>query len=187
MDSPAKLANKSVIWLPEVRRAVEVAPSIEEAIRRADLIILSIPYGEIAPLIKKYAEVLRGKIIIDSSNPIAPLPEGDFKKVIGEDQSAGELIGASLPEGVHLVKALETLWAQSLSEGAFAEPRRVLFHVSNCPSVQEGMDALITDAGFAPLYLGGLEHSIRLEVFGGLHEFGALGKIVTLEEAKAVL
>lgn len=60
MDSPAKLANKSVMWLLEVRRAEEVAPSIEEAIRRADLIILSIPYGEIAPLIKKYAEALRG-------------------------------------------------------------------------------------------------------------------------------
>jgi len=41
--------------------------------------------------------------------------------------------------------------------------------------------------GGAPLYLGGLEHSIRLEVFDSLHEFGALGKTVTLEEAKAVL
>ncbi len=170
-----------------MRRAEEVASSIEEAIRRADLIILSIPYGEIAPLIKKYAEALRGKIVIDPSNPIDPLPEGGFRKVIGEDQSAGELIGASLPEGVRLVKALGTLGAQSLSEGAFAEPRKVLFYVSDCPSAQEDMDELITDAGFAPLYLGGLEHSIRLEVFGSLHEFGALGKTVTLEEAKAVL
>ena len=167
--------------------AVEVAPSIAEAIRRADLIILSIPYGGISPLIQEHAEALRGKIVIDPSNPIAPLPEGGFKKVIGEDQSAGELIGASLPEGVRLVKALGTLGAQSLSEGAFAEPRKVLFYASNCPSVQEDMDELITDAGFAPFYLGGLEHSIHLEVFGSLHEFGALGKTVTLEEAKAVL
>lgn len=92
-----------------MRRAEEVASSIEEAIRRADLIILSIPYEEIVPLIKKYAGALRGKIVIDPSNPIAPLPERGFKKVIGEDQSAGELIGASLPEGVRLVKALGTL------------------------------------------------------------------------------
>ena len=49
------------------------------------------------------------------------------------------------------------------------------------------MDELITDAGFAPLYLEGLEHSIHLEVFGSLYEFGALGETVTLEEAKAVL
>ena len=134
------------MWLLEARRAEEVAPSIEETIRRADLIILSIPYGEIAPLIKKYAEALRDKIVIDSSNPIAPLPEG-----------------------------------------AFAEPCKVLFYASDCPIVQEDMDALITDAGFIPLYLGGLEHSICLEVFGSLHGFGALGKTVTLEEAMAVL
>ena len=41
--------------------------------------------------------------------------------------------------------------------------------------------------GGAPLSLGGLEHSSSLEVFDSLHEFGALGKTVTLEEAKAVL
>lgn len=167
--------------------AVEVAPSIDTAIKQADLILLSIPYGEIAPLIQAHAEALRGKIVIDPSNAIAPLPEGGFKKVIGEEESAGELIGASLPEGIRLVKAFGTLGAQSLSEGAFAEPRKVLFYASNCPSVQEDIDALINDAGFAPLYLGGMEHSIRLEVFGSLHEFGALGKTVTLDEAKAVL
>ena len=167
--------------------AVEVAPSIDAAIKQADLILLSIPYGEIAPLIQAHAEVLRGKIVIDPSNAIAPLPEGGFKKVIGVEESAGELIGASLPEGIRLVKAFGTLGAQSLSEGAFAEPRKVLFYASNCLSVQGDIDTLITDAGFAPLYLGGLEHSIRLEVFGSLHEFGALGKTVTLDEAKAVL
>ena len=167
--------------------AVEVAPSIDAAIKQADLILLSIPYGEIAPLIQAHAEALRGKIVIDPSNAIAPLPEEGFKKVIGEEESAGELIGTSLPEGIRLVKAFGTLGAQSLSEGAFGEPRKVLFYASNCPSVQEDIDALITDAGFAPLYLGGLEHSVRLEVFGSLHEFGALGKMVTLDEAKAVL
>lgn len=87
------------------------------------------------------------KIVIDPSNPIASLPEGGFKKAIGEGQSAGELMGASLPEGVRLVKALRTLGAQSLSEGAFAGPRKVLFYASDCPSVQEDMDELITDGG----------------------------------------
>lgn len=92
-----------------------------------------------------------------------------------------------LPEEVRLVKAFGTLGAQSLQEAAYASPRKVLFYASNCPSVCVDIDALIEDAGFAPLYLGGLEHSIRLEVFGALHEFGALGKTVTLEEAKAQL
>ena len=107
-------------------------------------------------------------------------------KVIPQEQSAGELIASCLPEEVRLVKAFGTLGAQSL-QAAYASPRKVLFYASNCPSVCGDIDALIEDAGFAPLYLGGLEHSIRLEVFGALHEFGALGKTVTLEEAKAQL
>ena len=86
-----------------------------------------------------------------------------------------------------LYQAFGTLGAQSLQEAAYASPRKVLFYASNCPSICVDIDALIEDAGFAPLYLGGLEHSIRLEVFGALHEFGALGKAVTLEEAKAQL
>jgi len=30
--------------------------------------------------------------------------------------------------------------------------------------------------------VGGLDQSIRIEVFGDLHEFGALGKTITLHE-----
>jgi len=34
------------------------------------------------------------------------------------------------------------------------------------------------------LRVGGIDQSIRSEVFGNLHEFGALGKAITMEEAK---
>ena len=33
--------------------------------------------------------------------------------------------------------------------------------------------------------IGKIDQSIRIEVFGDLHEFGALGKTVSLAEAKA--
>jgi len=36
-----------------------------------------------------------------------------------------------------------------------------------------------------PFNVGGIEQSIKIEVFGDLHEFGALGKPVTLAEAKS--
>ena len=44
----------------------------------------------------------------------------------------------------------------------------------------------IRDNGFEPVCIGGLDQSIRIEVFGDLHEFGALGKTVTVTEAKRV-
>ncbi|MES2648908.1 MAG: hypothetical protein V4717_18670 [Bacteroidota bacterium] len=49
------------------------------------------------------------------------------------------------------------------------------------------MEQLIHDNGFEPVRIGGLDQSIRLEVFGDLHEFGALGKTVKLSEANEKL
>ena len=42
---------------------------------------------------------------------------------------------------------------------------------------------LIRIAGYEPVRVGGLDQSIRLEVFGDLHELGALGRVVTKSEA----
>ncbi len=50
-------------------------------------------------------------------------------------------------------------------------------------SINATIEQLILDNGFVPLRVGGLDQSIRIEVFGDLHEFGALGKVVTLAEA----
>jgi 8-hydroxy-5-deazaflavin:NADPH oxidoreductase len=42
---------------------------------------------------------------------------------------------------------------------------------------------LIRADGYEPVRVGGLDQSIRLEVFGDLHELGALGRPVTESEA----
>ena len=38
-----------------------------------------------------------------------------------------------------------------------------------------------------PVSVGGLDQSIRIEMFGDLHEYGALGRVVTKSEALAAL
>ena len=54
-------------------------------------------------------------------------------------------------------------------------------------SIDGSIEQLIRDAGFTPLRAGNLDQSIRLEVFGDLHEFGKLGKPVTKSEAEKFL
>ena len=49
------------------------------------------------------------------------------------------------------------------------------------------IEELISSSGFEPFHVGGIDQSIRIEVFGDLHEFGPLGKTVTLEEVKRQL
>jgi len=48
------------------------------------------------------------------------------------------------------------------------------------------IEDLIHDNGFEPVRIGGIDKSIRIEVFGDLHEFGALGKTATLSELNKV-
>ena len=107
-----------------------------------------------------------------------------FKKIIGEKESAGEILSSLLPKDAKLAKALGTLGAASLANAAFQQPANVLFYATDDVSINETIEELIHDNGFDPLLIGGLDQSIRIEVFGELHEFGELGKAVTLSEIK---
>lgn len=160
---------------------------IPAAFREADIIIFAIWFDAIRELFNTYATELQGKIIIDPSNPIAPDEKGGFKKTIGENQSAGEILLAMLPKGAKLAKALGTLGVASLTTGSFKKPANVLFYAIDDASIKADIEQLIYDNGFDPVSVGGIEHSIRIEVFGDLHEFGALGKTVTVSEAKGKL
>ena len=107
-----------------------------------------------------------------------------LKKVIGEKQSAGEINASALPENARLVKALGTLGVASLTNAAHQTPERaVLFYATDENEINESIEQLIADIGFDAVWVGGLNQSLRLEVFGDLHEFGALGKVVTKTEA----
>jgi 8-hydroxy-5-deazaflavin:NADPH oxidoreductase len=157
---------------------------IPAAIKEAYIIVLAIYFNPIQEFLKQYASELEGKIIVDPSNPIAPAEGGGFKKIIGENESAGQILSTQLPKGAKLAKALGTLGAATLGSAAHQTPANVLFYATDDTSINTEIEELIRDNGFEPVRLGGLDQSIRIEVFGDLHEFGALGKAVTLAEAK---
>ena len=159
--------------------------SIAAAIKEADIVVLAIWFNAIKELFHTYATELQGKIIIDPSNPIAPDENGGFKKIIGKDQSAGEILASLVPKNAKLAKAFGTLGAASLASAAFQQPEKsVGFYATDDASINTEIEGLIRDNGFEPIRVGGLDQSIRIEVFGDLHEFGALGKTVTASEAK---
>lgn len=160
--------------------------TIADTIKQADIIVLAIYFDPIKEFFKTYATELEGKIIVDPSNPIGLDENGGFKKIIGADESAGEILSSLLPKGAKLAKALGTLGAASLASAAFQTPEKsVLFYATNDTTVDAEVIQLIQDSGFDAVKVGGLDQSIRIEVFGDLHEFGALGKPVNATEAKA--
>src|ERR1700685_1453057 len=162
--------------------------SVDEAVERADVLLLAVWFDAFKELIAQYGERLAGKVIIDPTNPVGPDGNGGFQKIIGEQESSGQLLAGLLPPGARLVKAFGTLSADTLSTVArrVAE-RAVLFYAADDDAAGEQVAELIRTAGYEPVRVGGLDQSIRLEVFGNLHELGALGRVVTKTEALEVI
>ncbi|GAB4014239.1 NADPH-dependent F420 reductase [Spirosoma koreense] len=190
-NRPVILADRNFTKAQEVAQQVgSLAQPLEiiDALQQADIIILAIWFASIKEFLQQYEAQLEGKLIVDPSNPIAPDDKGGFVKTIGETQSAGQINASFLPKGATLAKALGTLGAASLANASGQKPElAVLFYATDDQRIDSQINELIVDAGFEPLRVGGLDQSIRLEVFGDLHEFGALGKTVSLLEAKEKL
>lgn len=188
-NHPIIIASREITKAKELKDNLgELATvrGIADAIKEADVIIPAIYFDKIKAFVKDFADELQNKIIIDVSNPIAPDGHGGFKKIIDQSQSAGKILADCVPYNSILVKAFGTLGAGSLVNAAFNEPqRKVLFYASDSVNSNKQVEELIIDSGFNPFHIGGIDQSIRIEVFGDLHEFGALGKTVTVEEAKA--
>ena len=164
------------------------AVSVDEAVERADVLVVAVWLDDFKQLIAQYGERLAGKVIVDPSNPVGPDGDSGYRKVIGEQESSGQILAGLLPAGARLVKAFGTLSAGSLSTAARQEPERaVQFYAADDDAAGDLVADLIRTGGYEPIRVGGLDQSIRIEMFGDLHEYGALGRVVTKTEAlKAV-
>jgi 8-hydroxy-5-deazaflavin:NADPH oxidoreductase len=135
--------------------------SIDEAIRGADIVILATHYGAALELARR--PDLRGKIVVDISNPVKP----DFSGLLlGHDTSAGETIQAAAA-GARVVKAFNTIFA-GLFVGANTAAVPV-FLAGNDEVAVDAVAALVKTAGFSVEKTGGLEAARLLEPLGMLN------------------
>ena len=160
------------------------AVSVDEAVDRADALVVAVWLPDFRQFIAQYEDRLAGKVIIDPSNPVGPDADGNYRKVIGEQESSGQILAGLLPPTARLVKAFGTLSAPTLAAVARREPdRAVLFYAADDEAAGDLAADLIRTAGYEPVRVGGLDQSIRIEMYGDLHEYGALGRVVTRAEA----
>jgi 8-hydroxy-5-deazaflavin:NADPH oxidoreductase len=158
--------------------------SVDEAVERAGVLVIAVWLDAFEQLIAQYGEQLAGKVIVDPTNPVGPDSDGNYRKVIPEQESSGQILAGLLPAGARLVKAFGTLSAPTLAAVARQEPERaVLFYATDDAAAGDLVADLIRAGGYEPVQVGGLDQSIRIEMFGDLHEYGALGRAVTKSEA----
>jgi 8-hydroxy-5-deazaflavin:NADPH oxidoreductase len=164
------------------------AVSIDQAVDRAGVLVIALWLDAFEQVIARYGDRLAGKVIVDPSNPVGPDGAGGYRKVIGEQQSSGQILAGLLPPTARLVKAFGTLSAPTLAAAARREPERaVQFYAADDAAAGDLVAELIRAGGFEPVRVGGLDQSIRIEMFGDLHEYGALGRVVTKSEALAAV
>ncbi len=160
------------------------AVSVDEAVDRADVLVIAVWLDSFKELIDQYGERLAGKVIVDPTNPVGPDGSGGYQKVIGAQESSGQILAGRLPAGTPLVKAFGTLSAPTLAAVARQEPERaVLFYAADDTGAGDLVAGLIRTAGYEPVRVGALDQAVRIEMFGDLHEYGALGHAVTRSEA----
>jgi predicted dinucleotide-binding enzyme len=164
------------------------AVSVDEAVERAGVLVFAVWLDAFKQLIAQYGQRLADKVIVDPSNPVGPDETGNYRKVIGEQESSGQILASLLPPGARLVKAFGTLSAPTLSAAARRKPERaVQFYAADDAAAGDLVADLIRTGGYEPVRVGGLDQSLRIEMFGDLHEYGALGRVVTRSEALAAI
>jgi 8-hydroxy-5-deazaflavin:NADPH oxidoreductase len=133
------------------------AVSVDEAVQRADVLVPAVWFDVFQQLIGQYGAQLAGKVIVDPTNPVGPDGTGGYQKVIGAQESSGQILASLLPDAARLVKAFGTLSAPTLAAVARREPERaVLFYAADDLAAGDLVAELIRTAGYDPVRVGGL-------------------------------
>ena len=89
-----------------------------EACRRAQVILLSIPFEHTASTVKEVRDsLIAGQIVVSMGVPLASATGGSATQTIGVWQgSCAEMVAALLPKGVHTVSAFQNVAAHRLHD-----------------------------------------------------------------------
>jgi predicted dinucleotide-binding enzyme len=125
-----------------------------------DIVVLAVPYASAATVVSDYGDALRGKIVVDITNPIAPDSKGF---VTPSDSSGAQEIAKAAPAGAHVVKAFNTLFAGVLAAGS-VEGRPVdVFIAGDDAQAKARVSAFVESMGLRPLDVGELPMARAVE------------------------
>jgi predicted dinucleotide-binding enzyme len=133
-----------------------------EAAAFGSVVLVSVPYGAMPQIGADFAAELAGKVIIDTSNPVA---NRDGPQV-AEWQSKGAGVStAELLKNNRVVRAFNCIPAQSLAERANRQPDRIAIPIGGDDAAALAIaERLIRDAGFDPVMVGTLAESRQFDL-----------------------
>jgi predicted dinucleotide-binding enzyme len=130
--------------------------NINDAVAFGDVILFAIPWTSIEETVR--GRNLSGKIVIDPTNPLTP----DLRQLAFDDSSVAERI-ANLAKGAKVVKAFNTIGAQTLNNLIFGSNRADLFLCGDDTPSKRVVGELAADIGFDVVDIGSLANARMLE------------------------
>jgi predicted dinucleotide-binding enzyme len=135
--------------------------SVADAIAFGDVVFLAVPYGAMPEIGRDYGPALKGKIVLDAGNAIA----GRDGPIVEEAEREG--IGVTSQKylrGARLVRAFNTIsYTLLASEAGRADPRLPIPIAGDDAQAVEVAAQLVRDAGFDPVFAGGLAEARRFQ------------------------
>lgn len=124
-----------------------------EAAAFGDVILVSVPYRAMPALGKDVGDLIKGKIIIDTSNPIVGR-DGDMA-VAAREKGAGIASMEYLP-GTRIVRAFNAIGAARMGEAAGKSERVGMPIAGDDPEAIRVASALVREVGYEPVLVGTL-------------------------------
>lgn len=126
----------------------------EAALTNAEIVVLTLPFPAVEPFARANAAQLRGKVVIDISNPFSHLSDN---RVAG-----AELTAAAIGADAHVIAAFKANFARTLAEPVDAKGiQRDVLYAGDSDWAKTLVARLITDLGFLPVDCGAL-HNARI-------------------------
>jgi 8-hydroxy-5-deazaflavin:NADPH oxidoreductase len=146
-----------------------------EAIAFGDVVLLSIPFFNLPVFGRDMAAALKGKIVLDTSNPF-PNRDGPIAEEVRQSgHGTGPYLRHWFP-GVRIVRAFNSVFDRTLaSEAHRAGPRVGIPLASDDEEALQVAAELVTDAGFDPVIVGPLDRSREFDFGTPVYDTGMFG------------
>lgn len=140
------------------------AGSVAEAVAFGDVIVLSLPLKAMPELDMNIKGSMKGKIVIDTSNPY-PERDGKIAEEARKEPGGMGIVVARLLPGARIVRAFNTVYFEDLKKGINKKGEKIGIPIAS--DDQEGLNVageLVERAGLDPVVVGGLSTSKLFDV-----------------------
>ncbi len=129
----------------------------EGAITAGEVVVMAVPYAEVAPLARKHSDLLRDKIVIDITNPFDSQPS--------DGRAGAEITAEAIGDGARVLAAFKGNFSGTLLDPVdhTGQPRDVLF-AGDDAAAKSVLAGLIADLGFKPVDCGPLRAATMLDL-----------------------